>query len=113
MNLQQLAQIGEFLGGISVLFTLIYLAIQLRGNTRAVQSAAAQQTHETLVQGYFEIANNADLNRIFRKGTIDYGSIDENEAGQFFAFWSGTSTAAPVKRPCRRSSRASFACSSA
>jgi hypothetical protein len=90
MNLQQLAQLGEFLGGVSVLFTLIYLAIQLRGNTRAVQSAAAQQTHETLIQGYFEIAGNADLNRIFRTGTIDYNSIDENEAGQFFAFWSGT-----------------------
>lgn len=89
MNLQELAQIGEFLGGVSVLITLIYLAIQLKGNTRAVQSAAAQQTHETLVQGYFEVARNADLNRIFRTGTIDYTSIDENEAGQFFAFWSG------------------------
>ena len=89
MNLQQLAQLGEFLGGVCVLFTLIYLAIQLRGNTRAVQSAAAQQTHETLIQGYFEIARNPDLNRIFRTGTIDYTSIDENEAGQFFAFWSG------------------------
>lgn len=89
MTLQQLAQIGEFLGGASVLVTLIYLAIQLKGNTKAVQSAAAQQTHETLIQGYFEIARNADLNRIFRVGTKDFSTINEDEAGQFFAFWSG------------------------
>ena len=44
MDLQTLAQIGEFLGGLSVLLTLIYLAIQIRGNTKAVRSAGAQQT---------------------------------------------------------------------
>jgi hypothetical protein len=31
MDLNTLAQIGEFLGGLSVLLTLIYLAIQIRG----------------------------------------------------------------------------------
>ena len=68
MTLQELAQIGEFLGGAVVLVTLIYLAVQLKGNTKAVRSAGAQQTHETLIQGYFEIARNPDLNRIFRMG---------------------------------------------
>jgi len=89
MTLQQLAQLGEFLGGASVLITLIYLAVQLRGNTKAVRSAAAQQTHETLIQGYFEAARNSELNRIFRAGTRDISTIDEDETGQFFAYWSG------------------------
>ena len=89
MTLQQLAQIGEFLGGASVLVTLIYLAVQLKRNIKAVRSAAAQQTHETLIQAYFEVACDADLKRIFRAGTRDFHAIDEQEAGQFFAFWSG------------------------
>ena len=90
MTLQELAQIGEFLGGASVLVTLIYLAVQLKGNTKAVRSAGAQQTHETLIQGYFEIARNTDLNRIFRTGTVNFSVLNDDEVGQFFAFWSGT-----------------------
>jgi hypothetical protein len=89
MTLQELAQIGEFLGGASVLVTLIYLAIQLRGNTKAVRSAGAQQTHETLIQGYFEVARDARLNRIFRTGLLNFSDLSDDESGQFFAFWAG------------------------
>ena len=89
MSLQELAQVGEFLGGFSVLLTLIFVAFQIRGNTKAVRSAVAQQTHETLIQAYFEVARDADLNRIFRIGTQDLSALSEDESGQFFAFWSG------------------------
>ena len=90
MDLQQLAQIGEFLGGLSVLLTLIYLALQIRSNTTAVRSAAAQQTHDTLTDGYFRLAQDLALNRVFRTGTRDLSELTEDEMGQFFAFWSGT-----------------------
>ena len=90
MELQELAQVGEFLGGLSVLLTLIYLAVQIRGNTKAVHSTAAQQTHDTLTQGYFELARDPKLNRLFRAGTKDLSSLSEDDTGQFFAFWSGT-----------------------
>ena len=90
MNLEKLAQIGEFMGGISVLLTLVYLAVQIRGNTNAVLSAGAQQTHDTLIQAYIELAGNAQLNRIFRMGTQDINSLTEDETGQFYAFWSAT-----------------------
>jgi hypothetical protein len=89
MELQQLAQVGEFLGGLSVLLTLIYLAIQIRGNTKAVRSAGAQQTHDTLIQAYRQLAGDAELNRIFRNGTRDINSLSEDETGQFYAVWSG------------------------
>jgi len=90
MGLQELAQIGEFLGGLSVLLTLIYLALQIRGNTKAVHSSAAQLTHDTLTQGYYELARNPQLNKVFRAGTRDLSTLSEDDVGQFFAFWSGT-----------------------
>ncbi len=40
MDLTQLANLGEFVGGVAVLVTLVYLAIQVR------QSAASQQKRE-------------------------------------------------------------------
>ena len=41
MDLTQLANLGEFIGGVAVLVTLIYLALQVRQNTR--QSAGTLQ----------------------------------------------------------------------
>jgi len=38
MNLQDLASIAEIIGGIAVLVTLIYLAIELRDNTRTLKA---------------------------------------------------------------------------
>lgn len=39
MDLAQLANLGEFVGGIAVLVTLIYLGLQVRSNTRAVRAS--------------------------------------------------------------------------
>jgi len=38
MDLTQLANLGEFIGGVAVLVTLIYLALQVRQNTKVVGS---------------------------------------------------------------------------
>ncbi len=40
MTLQDLGNIGEFVAAIATLITLIYLAAQIRQNTRAVRSAS-------------------------------------------------------------------------
>ena len=39
MNLEQLANLGEFVGGIAVIASIVYLAIQIKQNTRSVKSA--------------------------------------------------------------------------
>ena len=46
MTLAQLANIGEFLGGIGVFVTLFFVAVQLRQNTRACRDRvpARQET---------------------------------------------------------------------
>jgi hypothetical protein len=40
--LESLANIGEFIGGIAVFITLIYLAVQVRQNTAALRTASRQ-----------------------------------------------------------------------
>lgn len=39
MNLEQLANLGEFVSGVAVIASLIYLAIQIRQNTQSVKSS--------------------------------------------------------------------------
>ena len=42
MTLQDFGSIGSFVAAVATLATLIYLAIQIRQNSEAVKSAAAQ-----------------------------------------------------------------------
>jgi hypothetical protein len=58
MTIAELGSIGEFIGSIVVLITLIYLAIQVRQNTRHVQ---AQMGHDGwLANTHDEIAKFGD-----------------------------------------------------
>ena len=43
MTLANLANIGEFIGGIAVIVSLIYLALQIRHNTKTVRGSTLQQ----------------------------------------------------------------------
>ena len=37
MNIMELGTIGELMGGVAVLVTLVYLAVQVRQNTNAIK----------------------------------------------------------------------------
>ena len=48
MTLQDLANLGEVIGAIAVIASLIYLAFEIRQNTRAMRRAATQDIHRSL-----------------------------------------------------------------
>ena len=67
MDLTQLANVGEFIGGVAVLVTLIYLAVQLRQNTRAMRSSTFQQISAQMGQNVETVTTNPELADIFVK----------------------------------------------
>jgi hypothetical protein len=48
MTLQDFANLGEVIGAIAVIASLIYLAFEIRQNTRAMRQAATQDIHRSL-----------------------------------------------------------------
>ena len=44
MNWEAIGAVGETVGALAVLVTLVYLAVQIRQNTKAVQAAAVDST---------------------------------------------------------------------
>ena len=42
MSLEDLGNIGEFVAAVAVVVSLIYLAVQIRDNTRSLQAASLQ-----------------------------------------------------------------------
>ena len=50
MTLEDLGNLGEFLGAIGVIASLVYLAVQIRQNTRAVNSNTSQAITDSRVE---------------------------------------------------------------
>ena len=69
MTLQDLGNLGEFIGAIAVVISLVYLAGQIRQNTRALHGSSYAQSAEQLWLFNLAIAQDADLGRIWAEYT--------------------------------------------
>ncbi len=76
MSLGDLANLGEALGGIAVLVSLVYLAVQIRQNTRTAQSAAFQQVVDSFSEISLAIGKDRDLTQIFVRAAGGLASLD-------------------------------------
>ncbi|MGB9474567.1 MAG: hypothetical protein WCE87_05795 [Candidatus Udaeobacter sp.] len=85
MSLNDLANLGQVIGAIAVVISLIYVALQIRQNTNAVRSATAQTVHEHFANWYQLIAADAELSQIAANGLRDYASLSEQERVRFIA----------------------------
>lgn len=65
MNWEAISAIGEIVGAIAVVVTLIYLAIQVRDSTRVAKAATRQSIAEMTMASSSDIVNNQDLAEMF------------------------------------------------
>jgi len=89
MTITELGALGEFVGAIGVVITLIYLAIQIRQNTRAMEESrrlALAQTYQLRADALQDMlvraANSEHVGPILAKLTeagypADIGSLDQ------------------------------------
>ncbi len=101
MDLDALGNIGDFVGGLAVVVTLIYLAYQIRQNGRHVEQALevsrAQAVRETLINDWtLEVARDPDLARLYSRGLRDPEQLAENDLVRFL-FLMGTAFATVEK----------------
>ena len=69
MNWEALGAIAELIGGLAVLVTLVYLALQVRQNNQMQrQQISAHQTNHYVANTHV-LANNGELMDIFRKAS--------------------------------------------
>jgi hypothetical protein len=85
MNLNDLANLGQIIGAVAVVVSLIYVALRIRQNTNAVRTATAQAVHEHFAKWYQLVAADAELSEIVATGLRDYGSLSEQERVRFIA----------------------------
>ena len=83
MDFDTLGNIGEFLGGVGVVVTLGYLAVQIRHNSR-VAALAAGHSIASGVNGFLErFALDPELHSLWSRGIESPESLDEAELDRF------------------------------
>ena len=86
MTLNELGSLGEFMSGLAVVVTLVYLAIQIRHNTRAVRSSMHQDMVESTLRIAESLSDNADIARIVLKADEGYDNLTKEELIRFEAY---------------------------
>lgn len=85
VTLKDLAAIGDALGGLAVLATLLYLAYQFRQTTR-IERTSAQRDLLKQARQWFELTLEPALFEVLRKGLKDWDALTSSEREQCSAW---------------------------
>jgi hypothetical protein len=89
MTLDDLGNIGELVAAVGVIVSLIYLARQIRQNTRSVQASAFQEAMRDVYAIFDLLASDADLSRIYWASVRDLDSVSPEERRRFASYMLG------------------------
>jgi len=83
MTLQDWGALGELVGGIAVIITLIYLALQIRYNTAVVKTTNYLNLSRDSDDFSHMLAESEELNDLYLKGSENFHSLSTNEQSRF------------------------------
>lgn len=86
-TLSDWSDLAEIAGTAAVIVTLVFVELEVRQNTIAVESSAAQAVHENFASWYTSVQSDPTLFEISIRAMQDYNSVSEVEKGQFIAMF--------------------------
>ena len=83
MNWDAIGAIGEFVGGVIVLFSLVYFGLQLRQSNRH----AAANAHIAWIEGWNrrlnDLVSDEHVQEAIREGLNDFNNLDKSKQAIF------------------------------
>ena len=79
MTLDQLASIGEIIGGFAVVISLVYLAIQIRTNTEAERTSTYQSIVSDFGAMNNTMASTPELSHLFVQAMENYQQLNSDQ----------------------------------
>jgi hypothetical protein len=83
LDINTLAAWGEFIGGVAVVVSLIYLASQIRQNSKLLRASTASATIAAFNDASGLMAQDSEFARIFWDGMLDRSSLAEADRRRF------------------------------
>jgi len=83
LNWDAVGAIGEIVGAVMVLVTLVYLSIQIRNNTKEVQSENVHRVTDSFNQLNLLVASDERLAELWHRGMANYDDLSDTERASF------------------------------
>ena len=86
MDLSRLADLAEIFGTAAIVVSLVYVAIQIRQNTKGMRLTAAQNVSRDLQNSLSLIASDTEFAEVHIKGMRDIESLSAGERHRFYVY---------------------------
>lgn len=87
----RLSVLAELIGAVAVVLSLMYVAVEIRQNTQAVQSATYQELVARSNEFLVVLAQDSTLTDIWLRGEADLSSLTDTEGQRYWwivqAYW--------------------------
>jgi hypothetical protein len=83
MTLDALGNIGDFVGGLGVVITLIYLAVQIRQNTATVRASGSASHNEGFNNVFLLLSQDKEARDVYFRGLADYEALSGDQQLHF------------------------------
>ena len=83
MVLESLANVGEFVGGLGVVLSLIYVAVQIRHNTASRRMETYARTLEQMSALQHQLAKDHEFTRMYNIGLLDIYALGQTDRVRF------------------------------
>ena len=89
MTIQDMGAIGDLVGGVAVLVTLVYLAIQIKQNTRVHASLIRQNFYDATQQQMLHAVESREFNDLITRSWGTNESLTDGEKTQIWRHMQG------------------------
>jgi hypothetical protein len=83
LNWEAISAIGQIVGAIAVVISLIYLAREIRSNAHATRRAAMRSLLEAFNQLAQQLSSHSDLTELWLRGVHDLESLEGVDLRRF------------------------------
>jgi hypothetical protein len=85
MNWEAISAIGQIVGAVGVIISVIYLALQVRSNARQTRLASMRSMSDAFNQWLYGLAGNPQIGDLYYRGMRDLQSIEGADLPRFSA----------------------------
>ena len=85
VNWEAISAIGQVVGAIAVVVSLIYLANEVRRNTRETRDASMRWVSDNYTQWVRQVSGHPDLSELYYRGIQDFRSLKSGDLVRFSA----------------------------
>ncbi len=98
MNWAAIGAVGEILGAIAVVATLIYLTVQLKQNSLQIRLSSSQTAANNYSGRIIEVLSDSELLSVWRSGLRSFSNLAPDEQARFHATMLGFQTTFTTNR---------------